>query len=590
MSNRANHERPKSKSGGVKIAAIVALCLLAFCIGSVALLGINAACVVNDLQSTKESLKSGEFKSAADSTERLVSSCENMEHTLDSPVWYGAGCIPALRDDLTATRQFVHICANIASDVLLPVTQSLSETSFEDLVGVDRTINISAIGPALETIQRVAPTMQSYASALESIEEPSAPIVEDTIDGATRKIADYDDLLQKAALLAPVASAILDKNNDKTFLLVAQNSAETRSAGGFPGAMGTLNIASGSINLGSFATPYELLNEETLKEAQITASEAEIYDNYRMTKTRDINFNPDFPRVASIWSLDYEQKNGDELDGVISIVPSVVQKLLASTNPITLSDGTTLNGDNATRILQHDMYWKYLSEQNYTPENAVLIDGLFSEAAQLAFENFFSSLNSGSIVNSAKVFLDALNNREIMLWLEDPELEAKILAAGYGGALNSDPEKPEVGVFASLSIASKLGWYLDIDTNILGEEQNPDGTTTYHLSSVFANSATQFDVDNGGSYIMGTGAYRPVGDMSLYVYIFAPAGGTIDKFETDANREFKKGTYDGLDVEYIHHLDMQAGCRVTCTYDITVSKEAKEPLKLATVPTLTDYR
>ena len=42
----------------------------------------------------------------------------------------------------------------------------------------------------------------------------------------------------------------------------------------------------------------------------------------------------------------YEAKHGESVDGVLSLTPTIIQKVLRISGPITLPDGTELNGDN----------------------------------------------------------------------------------------------------------------------------------------------------------------------------------------------------------------------------------------------------
>ena len=60
----------------------------------------------------------------------------------------------------------------------------------------------------------------------------------------------------------------------------------------------------------------------------------------------------------------YEAKHGESVDGVLSLTPTIIQKVLRISGPITLPDGTELNGDNATQMLQKDLYYKYLSSNS----------------------------------------------------------------------------------------------------------------------------------------------------------------------------------------------------------------------------------
>ena len=77
----------------------------------------------------------------------------------------------------------------------------------------------------------------------------------------------------------------------------------------------------------------------------------------------------------------YVEPTGVHVDGVISVTPAVVQDLLAIAGPITLSDGTVVDGTNATKVLQHDLYWNYLSKETSMSGNGDVADALFAEGS-----------------------------------------------------------------------------------------------------------------------------------------------------------------------------------------------------------------
>ena len=66
--------------------------------------------------------------------------------------------------------------------------------------------------------------------------------LESTVAPVREKLTEMNDLVQNAADLAPLAGAIFGAEGDRTYLITAQNSAEMRASGGFPGSMGTLRL------------------------------------------------------------------------------------------------------------------------------------------------------------------------------------------------------------------------------------------------------------------------------------------------------------------------------------------------------------
>ena len=92
-----------------------------------------------------------------------------------------------------------------------------------------------------------------------------------------------------------------------------------------------------------------MMVEDTPAQCNITDEENTLFYPWYTQYSWDNGFNPDYPRVASIWATAYQEKSGQVVDGVISITPTMVQDLLAATGEsFTLSDGTAIDGTNAT--------------------------------------------------------------------------------------------------------------------------------------------------------------------------------------------------------------------------------------------------
>ena len=160
-----------------------------------------------------------------------------------------------------------------------------------------------------------------------------------------------------------------------------------------------------------------------------------------------------------------------------------MQKILAITGPIKLSNGTELNGQNATKVLQHDLYWKYLSGTPTESGNQIC-DALFAEAADLSFKNLIGNMNSETLMKFATLMMECMQSRETMLWLTNETDQVTIQEIGWSGSLDTTPETPAAGVFFNLWIGSKLGWYLDLNNEILGKTANADGTVSYEVKKI----------------------------------------------------------------------------------------------------------
>lgn len=103
------------------------------------------------------------------------------------------------------------------------------------------------------------------------------------------------------------------------------------------------------------------------------------------------------------------------------MTPVIIQKILKYTGGVTLSDGTELNGDNATKVLQKELYYKYLSNRTDTNMSNAndYVDALFAETAKLVMSKFVSEFDYKMISQYAQIFIDGGKDRTILMWMED---------------------------------------------------------------------------------------------------------------------------------------------------------------------------
>lgn len=202
----------------------------------------------------------------------------------------------------------------------------------------------------------------------------------------------YDNLKE----FLPLFKTFIGDGSDRTYLLAAQNSSEIRASGGFPGSIGTIRIRDGVLTIGDFSSVYKVLASYTPSAANITAEEKELFGSW-MNGPRDACFDPDFERVAYIWALAYEQKNSEHVNGVVSLTPAIIQGMLEYIGNVTLSDGTELTSENATKVLQYDLYYKYLNA-NASATAGDYVDDLFAETAKATMSKLVSDLTSRRLV------------------------------------------------------------------------------------------------------------------------------------------------------------------------------------------------
>lgn len=543
---RRNKKLKIARNIAIALVPIIIIGLLIFRLGTDAKSMLSEANTLKtDLKAVMTGVKERDVESAQNATLKLDNTVRKLDRTLSSPVWKAVSHAPFAGKYVKSVNTLVSVAEDASDNILKPALDVMDEYPLEGLKVGDG-FSVSTINAYLNLLEDIEPRIESMTTKMQTVKLPL---------GKTEMLSEYTQMLTKLTAAykengeyLPLFRAFLGDGSDKLYLLAAQNSAEIRASGGFPGSMGTIRIEDGVLTIDDFKTVYDMISVNPPTEAHITDTEYLLFSG-SLDYARDACYIPDFERVGEIWALAYESKNDEHIDGVISLTPVIIQKVLAYTGAVTLSDGTELNGDNATQMLQKDLYYKYLSNNSsYKVSNAYdYVDSLFAETAKIVMGKLVDDFDINRIADYSKIFTDGGKDRTILMWMEDETAESYVKAAGCSGALNDDPSNPEAGVFFSGANGSKLGWFVSLDTQI-GDDVtiNDDGSRTYDVTVTVSNDITRDDMYRAGNYIIGN--YN--GQVESYLHLFAPAGGTISDFETSNSMAMNMDEYHGLEVAY----------------------------------------
>jgi hypothetical protein len=582
---RRNKKLKIARNIAIALVPIIIIGLLIFRLGTDAKSMLSEANTLKtDLKAVMTGVKERDVESAQNATLKLDNTVRKLDRTLSSPVWKAVSHAPFAGKYVKSVNTLVSVAEDASDNILKPALDVMDEYPLEGLKVGDG-FSVSTINAYLNLLEDIEPRIESMTTKMQTVKLPL---------GKTEMLSEYTQMLTKLTAAykengeyLPLFRAFLGDGSDKLYLLAAQNSAEIRASGGFPGSMGTIRIEDGVLTIDDFKTVYDMISVNPPTEAHITDTEYLLFSG-SLDYARDACYIPDFERVGEIWALAYESKNDEHIDGVISLTPVIIQKVLAYTGAVTLSDGTELNGDNATQMLQKDLYYKYLSNNSsYKVSNAYdYVDSLFAETAKIVMGKLVDDFDINRIADYSKIFTDGGKDRTILMWMEDETAESYVKAAGCSGALNDDPSNPEAGVFFSGANGSKLGWFVSLDTQIGDVTVNDDGSRTYDVTVTVSNDITRDDMYRAGNYIIGN--YN--GQVESYLHLFAPAGGTISDFETSNSMTMNMDEYHGLEVAYNVEFMLAPSNPVTVTYKVTTAPGVSTPLKISQTPTLQSYR
>lgn len=541
--------------------------------------------LAEDLKALLGDVKGGNLENAKSKIDPMTQNVRTLQASLDSSIHSMGILFPGVKTQLLNIRSLLSVAEIGLADLLEPAIDQLQAYPLSGL-RVDGGISTVFLGHYIDFAESI---MSDVKDCIELANTIDFSIIDR--DGKIAELLNLSnqllDIYESDKALFSKVKAMIGAEEDRLYLLAAQNSAEIRASGGFPGSMGSIRITDGVLSLGGFQSVYNLLAPSVYGKVDISPVERKMFSQLSgMSAPRDAVLCPDFERVAYIWSVGYESVQPRSLNGVISMTPCIVQRLLAASDEeVVLFDGLVLNKGNATKVLQHDIYFKYFGK-TYIADGHQTADSLFADAADKTMQKIMDHLSIHDFLNYISVAQESFSDRTLMVWMKNEEEQNLIRQLGWNGGLNTDPEKPQTGVYFNCTVASKMGWYLVMDTEIGTRTRNDDGSYTYPVTVTFLNNITRDEIQAANSaYIFGGNN----GVLNGTAFFFAPAGGTVDNFTVSNGNKISKETYHDLSLGYLYLLSIYPQKSITVTYDVTTAPGVETPLTFSKTPTVQDY-
>jgi len=216
---------------------------------------------------------------------------------------------------------------------------------------------------------------------------------------------------------------LLGGNGPRKYLFLLQNNQEMRATGGFIGSYALMDMNGGVMRrffVDGIFNPDGQLKENIVPPKAIQKVSA-------AWSLHDSNWFPDFPKSAEKAIFFYEKTGGPTVDGVITLTPTLMQKLLSVTGPITLPQyGLTVDEDNFIPIIQEQVEVKYDKEENQPKK-------ILADLTALLLEKVFTSQDKTALYKIAEALVEGLNEKQMLIYMRHRETEALIDAAGWSG-------------------------------------------------------------------------------------------------------------------------------------------------------------
>jgi hypothetical protein len=231
--------------------------------------------------------------------------------------------------------------------------------------------------------------------------------------------------LQKFCDNSKIILDILGYNGPRKFLFLFENNQEMRATGGFIGSYGLLDISNGKVkNL--FVD--DIYNPDGQLSARIIPPEP-IQKMSAAWTMHDANWFPDFPKSAEKVSWFYEKTGGPTVDGVIAITPDLIEKLLTITGPIDMPEyDMTIDSETFLEKTQYEVEVNYDKEENKPKK-------FLSDLMPKILEKSLDTQNASQMLKILKVFNSALNEKQLLIYAKNYEIEQMLSQQGWSGEI-----------------------------------------------------------------------------------------------------------------------------------------------------------
>jgi hypothetical protein len=269
------------------------------------------------------------------------------------------------------------------------------------------------------------------------------------------------------------------------YLVIFQNTLELRPTGGFIGNFAEVTLDNGRIK------NYNIYNTNLFDYGKPGVDAPEPYKNMlgvQQMQLRDANWAPNFPTTAQQIIDLYRLEGGTkDINGVIAINASVLPEILKIIGPVSIAAiGEELNADNILLTLQYELNFGFL-------EKGINRDARKEPIKDLAFEidNRISEASIFTIYILGETLLQQADQKQIMLWSQDLDIQSDIVKLGWDGAININSQKDYLKIVDANLGALKTDYYMrrSVNKNVRECDDKLCSTITITYNNTAANAS-----------------------------------------------------------------------------------------------------
>lgn len=543
---RKNHNQLKTKDKRHRVgmtSSLIGLAVLCAAGASVWLYS-TATTIKTELRAAQElvprlqtEVLRNDVKSLGNTVRDVQRHTTNARNAANSPVWTVAATLPWIGPNIEATTEVATAADDVATLGATPLVNAIQSLDWASLIPSGGAVNVAGISSMKSAITSAAYAVSSSHDRLEDIETAGLwSQVSEPLSAAREELRSLRGGLSAAATVASLAPPMLAEDSTRHYLLMIQNSAESRASGGIPGALAVLQVENGRLSLGDQVSSGGL--DVMIPPLAVDAEQVQIYSSRLGKFVQDVNLTPDFPTAAATAQSMWKSKTGLTVDGVIAVDPIALSYILEATGPVGYADAQLaqladvglpreLTSANVVKTLLSDVY--------SAVEEPALQDAYFAGVAR----EIFAALSSGR--GDAKGMVSAISRGagegRVLLWSSRAEEQEQIARYALSGSISGPSVSPgQFGVYFNDGTGAKMDYYMQRTVQLVKECPH-DGyaETTVRITST--NTAPYDAADNLPAYVTGAGNFGvPPGSVQTNTVAYGPVQANVETAKIDGQK------------------------------------------------------
>jgi len=346
------------------------------------------------------------------------------------------GWLPRYGPDIRAAPVLLGIALDLTTageDVVEPLVPLLDRAAGQEASGEtglleEATATLAAARPQLSV---ALSAIQEARAARERLEMGGlSPRVEGWVERLDRALPLLEQGV-KGALLLP---ELLGAEGPRTYLVLVQNEDELRPTGGFISGVARVTVERGEILELQFDDSYAVDDlSRPYPEPPAPLREYMLTDLWLF---RDSNWSPDFPTSAQTAIALYAIGRNVDADGVIALDQQAIRLLVEALAPLQVEGyAEPVTGENVIQMARRA--WE--PGEEVSGDWWVHRKDFMAALLDAAVRRVEGGLDQGGLVRLAGAALQALREKDLLLYVEDGEAAALLAELGWDGALIRSP-------------------------------------------------------------------------------------------------------------------------------------------------------